>query len=955
MAATAHQALSPSPQLVGRSVEFATLWASVANGGGLVLVEGEAGVGKTCLITELKRDAARRFLLGRCYPVREAFPLGPVVEALRGVDGRWQSRSSPLTGALRPLLPELADRLPPAPEPLGDVLGERYRLFRGTIDLLAALGPTVLAIEDMHWSDESTCDLTTLLLQSLPANLSLVLSYRSHDLDAAAPFRTVLARLPPRTTRIDLQPLGVDEVRTLTGTLLHADNVSEQFAHLLWERTGGVPFAVEEVLRLLRGRNDLVERRGQWMRRTLDELAVPAAIRDTVLERLGRLGADARIVARAAAVWGGVIEDDAVPELSGLPVDSCAPALSEAIVAAMLSDDNGRIDFRHSLARQAVYDGTPGPDRRLLHARSAELLVRREPHALTRRAHHYRLAGRTAEWVQCAEQAADRLAAGGDVLSAAAFVEDAAATSTIPLDTRVRLALKLASWSRHGPRFERSVQILRDLLQQPNLTPPQRGELRASLGMLVVRYDVAGLADLEAALPDLAHRPDLYARALSTLAIPRLTATPVSTQLAWAERAVEVAAAVDDAEARVAVVVDRTALLGETADPGFRAALDVLPQPGAGAAHDRQLLRATINAVDALTGAGHYDEAAEWAGRADRLFDELAEERESYLGIGFEIYRLILRWSRGEWAGIEADVRSLLARGPTQGQLEHLLGRLLAARGDLPAAEERLRHAIDVLTAEADLRVAADAAGGLAAVLLARGSPEEAVAAALPALLVVRRKGAWTWATQFAPPLVAALLVAGRAEEAAELVADLAAGLADRDAPAGLAALAECRGQLAEHRGDFVAAAGSYDDAATRWKALPNPLRAAYAAESAGRVLAAAGQSGGVARLEDAHAGFIALGATWDANRVASVLRRAGAGVPHRRGRRGYGAQLSPREREVADLLTDGLTNRQIAEALFLSPRTAEAHVARVLRKLGVPSRDKLAQDGRAVNATGRQ
>jgi predicted ATPase len=400
-------------------------------------------VGKTRLLAEL--GTGHRVLVGRCYPVREAFPLGPVVEALRGVPGGWQRPLGPLAGSLRALLPELADALPPPPEPLGDPLAERYRLFRGALDVLGAVGRVVVALEDTHWADESTCDLVTLLLQALPPELTLVLTYRAHDLEPAAPLRRVLARVPPGTTRIDLKPLDAPAVAALTGALLAADRVSEQFAQLVWERTGGVPFAVEEVLRLLRGRKDLVQREGRWMRRTLDELAVPAAIRDTVLERLGRFGADARAVVEAAAVWGGAISDVDLPDLCGLEPSATAAALSEAVVSAMLRDDDGRTDFRHALARQAVYDGIPGPSRRALHARSAALLERRDPAAITRLAHHHRLAGHLEEWVRYAEAAGNRLAASGDVLSAAAFVEEAAATADIELSTRARLAFKLAA------------------------------------------------------------------------------------------------------------------------------------------------------------------------------------------------------------------------------------------------------------------------------------------------------------------------------------------------------------------------------------------------------------------------------------------------------------------------------------------------------------------------------
>ncbi|MGI5470884.1 helix-turn-helix transcriptional regulator [Streptomyces sp. CA-132043] len=186
---------------------------------------------------------------------------------------------------------------------------------------------------------------------------------------------------------------------------------------------------------------------------------------------------------------------------------------------------------------------------------------------------------------------------------------------------------------------------------------------------------------------------------------------------------------------------------------------------------------------------------------------------------------------------------------------------------------------------------------------------------------------------------VIALVRSGRGGEAAALGEEFAGAAAGIDAPLAEAAAEVCRGVVAcarERYGEAVAAFGRARDG---YAALPRPYSAARAAEAAARCRLAAGDrgaAGAVAELADVFAG---LGATRDAARCRRVLRGNGVVTPSRRGRRGYGDELSPREREVARLVALGHTNREIADVLFLSPRTVEQHVAKVLRKLGVTSR----------------
>jgi predicted ATPase len=188
---------STSPLLIGREKETEALRGVLGTPPAVVAVEGEAGVGKTRLVGEVARDPAfdrHRRLIGFCPPLREPFPLGPFLEAIRSDEFVVPKGLSPLLGALRPLLPEIADRLPPELSPLNDARADRHRTFRAIRELLIAFGPTVLILEDLHWADETTVELLAFLGSQIPPELSLVVTYRLEDLDARSPLLDQIGR-----------------------------------------------------------------------------------------------------------------------------------------------------------------------------------------------------------------------------------------------------------------------------------------------------------------------------------------------------------------------------------------------------------------------------------------------------------------------------------------------------------------------------------------------------------------------------------------------------------------------------------------------------------------------------------------------------------------------------------------------------------------------------------------
>ncbi|MFF5204392.1 AAA family ATPase [Streptosporangium sp. NPDC000396] len=331
---------------MGRDRELCQLSAVLSHPPVVVLIEGEAGIGKTRLLRELRHP----MLTGCCHPMCEPFPYGPIVEALRVADP--PRGLNPVTGALRPLLPEYAHRLPLAPPPLQDPQVERHRLFRAVLSLLDSLSPVTLVVEDVHWVDSDTRELLSFLARCLPDAVNLVLTYRAEDLPVSYPVAAMLANLPPGVghAEMSLAPLSPEETALLAKHLL-PDPPD------LWELTTGVPFMVEELARML------AERPGR-------ELRTPPAVRDAVLLRLGTLSAAARRLVQAAAVLDAHVPERALIAVAGVPPEQGERALAEALRRALLRERTpGTYGLRHPLTRQAIYESITPAIRRRLHRR----------------------------------------------------------------------------------------------------------------------------------------------------------------------------------------------------------------------------------------------------------------------------------------------------------------------------------------------------------------------------------------------------------------------------------------------------------------------------------------------------------------------------------------------------------------------------------------------------------
>jgi DNA-binding CsgD family transcriptional regulator len=945
-----------APAFTGRRPELAALADTLAGAPAVVLVEGEAGIGKTRLVQEflaLPEGSKLRTLVTGCPPVRQPFTLGPVVDALRRVTGDVAGLGlSGLAGVLRPLFPEWAAGLPPPPEPLPDASAARFRLFRALAELISCLGFGALMVEDVHWADEATLE----FLLSVCQRVSVLVTYRPEDLPQDS-LLLRLARLAAGTNglRLTLAPLDMTETASVVSSMLGGGAVSREFAAFLHRGTEGVPLAVEESVRLLRDRRDLARRGGEWVRRSLGELAVPPTVRDAVLERVGRLDAAAQAILRAAAVLTDPVSEPVLVSVSGLGEDAASEGLAAALVSGLLTESrlNGSVlvSFWHALAARAVYEAIPGPECRRAHLRAAHALETVSPPPLAQLARHFREAGQTVDWCRYAEQAADLALVAGDHKTAATLLHDLIIHGAPPVGDVVRLAQKLplAALGRYDSLGDlaRSFQAA---LRAGALASAERAELGCLLGRLLLCTGEYGMAaeELEHAVPGLVDHPVEAAQAMVQLGWPAQTLWPADVHRRWVDRAAAVTenASISEASRLGLAGSQAVALLLMGEEDGWKVAAGI-PANATRPQEALEVAKGCMNIGDAAIRWGRYGEAR-W-----RLLAALGLARSldyPILRDGTLVTLAHLDWFTGAWEGLAGSAAALAALkddDPLFGMEAVLVTAFLeAASGAFRDAQEKLRRVLAEWTEHRIVDLPLEPAAALARLCLANERLDEALALTEEPVQVITAKRIWLWATDVLPVRVRALIVAGRHGEASGLVNAFAGGLRGRDVPAPRAALATCRAVLAEHRDEPGRAVRAFGRAAAAWQALPRPYEALLAQEAQSNCLINKGcTEDGLALLTEVRGKLASLGATGDADRIVATLREHG--VQARRaqhgGQRGYGNELSPREAEVVRLVVDGRTNREIAHALCRSPDTVKVQLRSAMRKLGVSSRTALA------------
>ncbi|MFB8211476.1 LuxR C-terminal-related transcriptional regulator [Streptomyces sp. NPDC056010] len=841
--------------------------------------------------------------------------------------------------------------------------------------------PTLWLVDDVHRADEAELRWLRRVLGGLERGSAAAVAYRPEELPVPGlPLGGPPMTYPSRLTvlRHRLAPWDEERVHRAAAEALDGSCTPEA-ARRLYELTAGVPQVVVDLLAVLRERHPAITGTAA----EVEAAGVPTRLAELVLSRTHALSPEHRPVVWAAAVLGAPVPRDELIAVSGLGAAAGTGALLRALETAALAEPTeGRYGFAVPLAAPAVRACVPGPVRQDLHGRAAAVLRRRQPVPWADVAEHHRAAGETRSWLAAVEKAAAAEAAAGRHQPAITLLERTLATPGLPPQSRARLAPLLARSAVTGLRSDQTVEVLAQIVRDASLPPAVRGELRLDLGLMLANQmgrGPEGRQVLELAAAELCEvRPVLAARAMAALSSTFVPGNHIEADREWMARAVTLTDAGEDEAMRTAVLANRADLALSCADPGAWDLVGELSGKDTDPACARQAARGLCNAANSAVWLGFHDRAEDLLAEGLELAARSGAPYLEHTALGA---RLLQEWWTGQWTGLAErceDFVEATADMPFLASDAYVVRGLLAlAQGDWGEAGPWLSQRGTTRPENLPVPLAATAGGAAIRLALARQEVDAAADRARAAWTALAEKGVWTWGHELLPWAVEAVARAGDTTAAHAMIRAFSQGLDGRDAPApqasllwGRAVLTETEALAGEERGGLPRAAEFYREAAAAYGVMPHPYSRALTAEGAARcVLMAAeadtrtaGEGGdtavsqgpvsdglstlsAVAELETCARTFTELGAVWDAARVRALLRTqrpVKKGRPP--GRPSHADELSPREAEVSQLAVSGLTNREIAATLHLSPRTVEQHIARAMRKTGALSRRDLAR-----------
>ena len=918
----------------------AVLARARAGHGGLILVAGEAGVGKTRLCEEAVASSGLSMLRGAASE-RGTTPYGPLVVALRDHLRREPDSlrdSGPLAGHLGILLPELG--APPAGT-------DRETLAAAVTDALSAIArgcPTALMLDDLHWADAAILELLPSIATSAPEwPLAILCVYRSDEISRGHPIRRLRAELRRSGRLAEVAVGGLDPnaaARIASNVLGH--ELGRTLRAAVFDRTQGVAFFVEELAAALGASGVLVAVGATLEVAEGARMPIPATVRDAIRIRVEALSDAARGSLQAASVVGSTVP---LEMLADLAEDG---GVDEAFEAGLLVETDPAVAaFRHDLVREAVYADTPWPRRRALHRRLADLLQSRaaEPRLV---ADHLLAAGERARALPVLIDAARRFADVHAMRDAATAIRTALEIWPEGDDARGRLRAlhELGRYAQRCGDLADAAAALEEAAAglDPSRETRQRGEVKRDLGAV---YELLGRVDrsVEARIDagELFERRGLAAESaavrlaaaqqVSSSDPPRaLSLIGDALRNAWsAERA--------DLEARCLSLHGLVLGLGGQRDEGTKSA-----RAGLALAVSGGHLEAAVGAQWVLgTLANHW---ADYDG-AESAFDAAVELCGSDGTNPTEQLCLsclaIVAYNRGQWDRAEQIARDVLASSPRVDVEAHavlVLGLISAARG----ATKRARSLLDKALAVARSRelgstlCQANAALALVDELEGVSSPRWRELIETPPTVLRQNYGWWLCraATAAARRGDVALV-----RQCANVMPTWAAHFSGVE---GLAALAHVLGEVMLAEGDARGATEHFGRALELLAGIGAPLEVAHTQMRAGAALAGTGaRQAGVDVLVEGYRTFRQLGARPFWLQAAADLEALGEQVDRRLGRRAahdlaHGG-LTRRELEILRLVAVGRTNREIASDLFVSPRTVDMHVRHVLTKLGCRTR----------------
>ena len=958
--------VSSGEHLVGRAetcgVFDAALSEAEAGRSGALALVGEPGIGKTRLLGELGARADARgalVLYGSASELERDLPFWVFVDALdeyvAGLESRrLEALEDDVRTELALVLPALS-RFGPAPG--AAFQHERYRSHRAVRELLERLttaAPLVLLLDDLHWADSASVELLGGLLRRPPAAAVLVaLAVRPRQ--ASQRVATALERAHRAGTlrRLEVGTLTPSEARELLGEAVDDDAMAA-----LYEDAGGNPFYLEQL-----ARSRALDRSPGTPPLSPGDLEVPPAVAAALAEELGLLSDGARGVLEGAAVAGDPFQPELAAAAAATSEASALEGLDELLKLDLVRETEvpRRFRFRHPLIRRAVYESTPGGWRLAAHDRSAEALTARGASAVER-AHHVERSARQggAAAVATLREAAEAVSQRAPA-SAAHWLGCALRllSDDAPPAARVELLLPRARALVATGQFADGHAAL---LESVTLAPAEAVALRvrlitacAGVEHLLGRHEQAH-ARLTGAMDELRDPGSPEAAALMIeLAMDGFFRMDYELMREWAERALSTARPLGDrplTAAAVAALAFAGATSGATAESEARLAEAATLV----ADLDDHELASRLDAAANLAGAelylDRYEDAEAHAERAIAV--ARATGQVEFIPLPYSILGQV-KLLRGQLAQAAELLDNAVEGARLSGNVQALTGNLgnrsfaALAAGDVELAISTAVECVE-LASGLDQSLVCAAGVALAAALLESGDPERAVKSLisssggeeLPLIPGVWRAKWLELLTRcrlaLVQPGAAARAAAGAEAVAAALRLRMAASMADRavaavDLEAGRADRAAERALAAADAADEVGA----------------PVEAAIARTLAGRALARAGQrERAVTELKQAASQLEACGALRYRAAAERELRSLGQRVYHRSrpGKTdGTGVEaLTERELQVARLVLDRRTNPEIAEALFLSPKTVETHMRNIFRKLQVSSRVEVAR-----------
>lgn len=941
----------PLNELIGRQREQAEIMQALSaarqSRGSLLLLAGDVGVGKTRL--------AQDVLAAGGLPTYQAAALeggpiafGPIVAVIRAFlrdHPEGLAHCAGLGRVLAILLPELGEAAETTDRA---TLG---RAIQCAFEGIAQSGPAAVLLDDLQWADHATLELLPNLTAELEAEPILILgAYRSDEIPRGHPIRRMRIELRrgKRLRELALQPLDLAGTAELAARVI-GSRPSPRLAAMLYDRTQGVPYFVEELAAGLAASGRLRTGSGGEELVGEQDVPIPDTVRDAVLLRLEGLPAPARTSLEIAAVAGFEFDLDTVSQLAA-GEEGLDLALERGLIRELAP---GRAVFRHALTREAVYSEIPWARRRSLHRAMASRLegAGASPGIVAK------------HWLAASEVERARVAliAAAEALCAVHAYRDALLTSRQTLDLwpegqdeNLRLAVldQLGKCAELCGEFSEAVRAWKEVAEARHQHDDLRGVAEVEQRLAAV-FELQGawdkaLGSRHSAAAAFAHAGRVGDAAAERLAIAaHLNGTGAfRAGLDLVLQALEEArlAGREDLVARCLAL--QGALRGKLGDipAGLAAA-----QSGLTHALEHNQVGSAAEAFQRLASIS--EQAADYAGAREAYqsgYDYCNQNGVTgWAQVCWVCLSLVLRRT-GEWARAARICRQVL-KAPDSPLLPRTvaaaeLGLVLAHQGRSARAKPLLAQAALQAQQIESVALQLEAGWGLALVDELEGEFESAVDRCRA--LLERWKGSEDLHYVVPPLRWNTTFLAGRGEDAlaracADALAQIAATSGNKEA---LAALAHALGEIALLEGEHEQAALQFTQALDLLRDIEAPLDRAEGQWRAGvALLSSSVRSEGIERVGDAYRTARKLGARPLAERAARALEGLGERVERRLGRRAARqlerGGLSRRELEVVRLIALGRTNREIGRELFLSQRTVDMHVRNLLTKLDASSR----------------